>query len=95
MFISTSQSNVGHLVSAGHVRRRSKTTRMLMAVSFTYILTTLPLVVITITMYALGKQGYREELIPLLPWMQFFQVSLLVSLSVSLSVSKLVIQSVS
>ncbi|XP_035825635.1 neuropeptide FF receptor 1 [Aplysia californica] len=62
----------------GSARRRSKTTRMLVAISLTYIVTTLPLVVLTITVYVLtlkvkGNPALAVTLYGTVPWLHFLQ----------------------
>ncbi|XP_059154221.1 FMRFamide peptide receptor frpr-18-like [Physella acuta] len=60
----------------GSSRRRSKTTRMLLAISFTYIVTALPHVTLTIFVHVMLKLYHRdfvEGFVQAVPWMEFLQ----------------------
>ncbi|CAG5118874.1 unnamed protein product, partial [Candidula unifasciata] len=60
----------------GNTRRRRRTTRMLMAISFTYVVTTLPQVVLTITVHALVKKyknGIKHVFMHAVHWIHIFQ----------------------
>ncbi|GFR92200.1 p2Y purinoceptor 4 [Elysia marginata] len=64
-------------LTRGNSRQRSKTTRMMIYVSLTYILTSVPLVSLTIFLHILVKQHGRasiEIFIRSLPWLDAFQV---------------------
>lgn len=71
-------SDILYLLVLGSARRRSKTTRMLVTISFTYVVTTLPQLVLTITVYALyrkyGSNTDREWFLQILPWLDVMQV---------------------
>ncbi|GFR93786.1 p2Y purinoceptor 4 [Elysia marginata] len=64
-------------LTGGESRRRSKTTRMMVYISLTYILTTVPLVSLTIFLHVLVKQYGRAAtgiFIRSLPWLEVLQV---------------------
>ncbi|CAG5123628.1 unnamed protein product, partial [Candidula unifasciata] len=55
---------------------RSKTTRMLIAISFTYIATTLPTMIITIAVYVFFQKygaAFAPTFVRLVPWIHFLQ----------------------
>ncbi|CAG5127825.1 unnamed protein product, partial [Candidula unifasciata] len=57
-------------------RKHNKTTRMLVAISFTYLVTTLPLIILTITVYLLHQNFgtlSADTFLKILPWMHFLQ----------------------
>ncbi|KAH9513190.1 hypothetical protein Btru_034318 [Bulinus truncatus] len=61
----------------GTVRRRSKTTKMLVAISMTYIVTTLPIVILTIFIHVMilkYKVEFRSNYIRLHSWLFVLQV---------------------
>ncbi|XP_055889559.1 G-protein coupled receptor daf-37-like [Biomphalaria glabrata] len=61
----------------GSVHRRGKTTRMLVAISMTYIVTTLPLVIVTIFIHIMIERvsfQFAPTLIRLVPWIHVLQI---------------------
>ncbi|BFZ02263.1 hypothetical protein BsWGS_05302 [Bradybaena similaris] len=73
---ATHNENSSSTRLTGNVGRHSKTTRMLIAISFTYLATTLPLIMLTITVHLLHQHAgnqFAHTFLKILPWMHFLQ----------------------
>ncbi|GFO36548.1 P2y purinoceptor 4 [Plakobranchus ocellatus] len=64
-------------LTGGGSQRRSKTTRMMVYISLTYILTTVPLVSLTIFLHVLAKNNgpsHADIFLRAMPWLEVLQV---------------------